>query len=79
MPPGSRGREFYTQSMRRSTESVKILSRPTALGDGSLLPGLFAAGDCDNKHSHQVVSAAAEGAMAAQAANHVLYPPLQRL
>ncbi len=43
------------------------------------LPGLFAAGDCDNKHSHQVISAAAEGAMAAQAANHVLYPPRQRL
>jgi len=43
------------------------------------LPGFFAAGDVDNKHSHQVVSAAAEGAMAAQAANHVLYPEQQRL
>ena len=43
------------------------------------LAGFFAAGDCDNKHSHQVVSAAAEGAMAAQAANHVLYPAMQRL
>jgi len=43
------------------------------------LPGFFAAGDVDNKHSHQVVSAAAEGAMAAQAANQVLYPEQQRL
>jgi thioredoxin reductase (NADPH) len=43
------------------------------------LAGFFAAGDCDSKHSHQVVTAAHEGAMAAQAANHVLYPPLQRL
>jgi thioredoxin reductase (NADPH) len=43
------------------------------------LPGFFSAGDCDNKHSHQVISAAAEGAMAAQAANHFLYPPAQRL
>ena len=43
------------------------------------LPGLFAAGDCDDKHSHQVISAAAEGAMAAQAANQALYPPRQRL
>jgi thioredoxin reductase (NADPH) len=43
------------------------------------LAGFFAAGDVDNKHSHQVISAAAEGAMAAQAANHILYPPAQRL
>jgi len=43
------------------------------------LAGFFAAGDCDSKHSHQVVTAAHEGAMAAQAANHVLYPALQRL
>jgi thioredoxin reductase (NADPH) len=43
------------------------------------LPGFFAAGDCDSKHSHQVVTAAHEGAMAALAANHVLYPPAQRL
>jgi thioredoxin reductase (NADPH) len=43
------------------------------------LAGFFAAGDCDSKHSHQVVTAAHEGAMAAQAANHVLYPPQQRL
>jgi hypothetical protein len=43
------------------------------------LPGFFAAGDCDSKHSHQVVTAAHEGAMAAQAANHVLYPAMQRL
>jgi thioredoxin reductase (NADPH) len=43
------------------------------------LPGFFAAGDVDGKHSHQVISAAHEGAMAAQAANHVLYPAVQRL
>ena len=43
------------------------------------LPGFFAAGDCDSKHSHQVVTAAHEGAMAAQAANQVLYPAAQRL
>ena len=39
----------------------------------------FAAGDVTNKHSHQVASAVHEGAQAAQAANHVLYPPFQRL
>jgi thioredoxin reductase (NADPH) len=43
------------------------------------LTAFFAAGDCDSKHSHQVVTAAHEGAMAAQAANHVLYPAQQRL
>jgi len=43
------------------------------------LPGFFAAGDVTNKHAHQVISAAHEGAMAAQAANQVLYPPYQRL
>jgi thioredoxin reductase (NADPH) len=43
------------------------------------LPGFFAAGDVTDKHSHQVVSAAHEGAQAAQAANFVLYPPRQRL
>ena len=42
-------------------------------------PRLFAAGDVTDKHSHQVISAAHEGAMAAQAANQVLYPPFQRL
>ena len=43
------------------------------------LPGFFAAGDVNDKHGHQVVSAAHEGAQAAQAANFVLYPPRQRL
>jgi thioredoxin reductase (NADPH) len=42
-------------------------------------PRLFAAGDVTDKHSHQVISAAHEGAMAAQAANQVLYPSSQRL
>ena len=43
------------------------------------LPALFAAGDVTNRHAHQVVAAVFEGAAAAMAANHVLYPPLQRL
>jgi thioredoxin reductase (NADPH) len=43
------------------------------------LRGFFAAGDVTDKHTHQVVSAAHEGAMAAQAANQVLYPPAQKL
>ena len=43
------------------------------------VPTLFAAGDVTDKHGHQVVAAAHEGAAAAMAANHVLYPPLQRL
>lgn len=43
------------------------------------LPGFFAAGDVTDKHSHQVAAAVHEGAAAAMAANHVLYPPLQRL
>jgi thioredoxin reductase (NADPH) len=43
------------------------------------LPGFFAAGDVTDKHSHQVVSAAHEGAMAAQAVNQILYPPAQKL
>jgi thioredoxin reductase (NADPH) len=42
-------------------------------------PRLFAAGDVSDKHSHQVVSAAHEGAAAAQAANQVLYPSFQQL
>jgi thioredoxin reductase (NADPH) len=43
------------------------------------LPGLFAAGDVTDRHTHQVVSAAHEGAVAAQAVNQVLYPPAQQL
>jgi thioredoxin reductase (NADPH) len=43
------------------------------------LPRLFAAGDVNNKHSHQVASAVHEGAEAAQAANHALYPEFQRV
>ena len=43
------------------------------------LPTFFAAGDVTNRHSHQVVAAVHEGAAAAMAANHVLYPALQRL
>ena len=43
------------------------------------LAAFFAAGDVTDRHSHQVVSAAHEGAMAAQAANQVLYPQAQKL
>ena len=43
------------------------------------LPTFFAAGDVRAKHSHQVAAAVQEGSAAAMAANHVLYPPLQRL
>lgn len=43
------------------------------------LPTFFAAGDVSDKHGHQVAAAVHEGAAAAMAANHVLYPPAQRL
>ena len=43
------------------------------------LPNFFAAGDVNDKHGHQVAAAVHEGATAAMSANHVLYPPLQRL
>jgi len=43
------------------------------------LPTFFAAGDVTNKHGHQVATAVHEGAQAAQAANHVLYPVRQQL
>jgi thioredoxin reductase (NADPH) len=41
--------------------------------------GFFAAGDVTSRHTHQVVSAAHEGAMAAQEANQVLYPAAQKI
>lgn len=43
------------------------------------VPAFFAAGDVSDKHGHQVAAAVHEGAAAAMSANHVLYPPLQRL
>ena len=43
------------------------------------IPGFYAAGDVSDRHSHQVATAVHEGAMAAQAANQVLYPPCQKL
>jgi thioredoxin reductase (NADPH) len=77
-------------SLYGSTPRTELLRElPVALdGNGHVriddknrtsLPAFFAAGDVDGKHSHQVISAAAEGAMAAQAANHVLYPAVQRM
>jgi thioredoxin reductase (NADPH) len=38
------------------------------------LPGVFAAGDITQLHSHQVTAAVHEGAQAASAANYYLYP-----
>ena len=42
------------------------------------VPGVFAAGDVTKVFAHQVVTAAHEGATAAQAANYDLYAPWQR-
>ncbi len=42
------------------------------------VPGVFAAGDLSKMHTHQVVSAAHEGAEAAQTANYFLYPEFQK-
>jgi thioredoxin reductase (NADPH) len=39
------------------------------------VPGVFAAGDLDRLHSHQVTTALHEGGQAASAANYYLYPP----
>lgn len=39
------------------------------------LPGVFAAGDLDRLHSHQITTAMHEGGQAASAANYYLYPP----
>lgn len=41
-------------------------------------PGIYAAGDLTRDYSHQVVAAAHEGSMAAQAINWDLYEPWQR-
>ena len=43
------------------------------------VPGFFCAGDISKMHSHQVVSAAHEGAEAAQSANYYLYAGYQKL
>jgi thioredoxin reductase (NADPH) len=40
------------------------------------IPGVFAAGDVDRLHSHQISSAVHEGGQAASAANYYLYPPI---
>ncbi|MEP7285693.1 MAG: NAD(P)/FAD-dependent oxidoreductase [Chloroflexota bacterium] len=39
------------------------------------VPGVYAAGDVDRLHSHQVSTAVHEGGQAASAANYYLYPP----
>lgn len=42
--------------------------------------GVYAAGDVDGRHSHQIAAAVHEGGQAASAANYYLYPPeLQHL
>ncbi len=43
------------------------------------IPFVYAAGDITAVHSHQIVSAAHEGSMAAQAANYDLYESYQKL
>ena len=43
------------------------------------VPGVFAAGDLSRMHTHQVITAAAEGAEAAQTANYYLYADYQKL
>ena len=40
---------------------------------------VYAAGDITRPYSHQIVTAAHEGSMAAQAANYDLYRPQQRM
>ncbi len=40
------------------------------------LPHVYAAGDVDGSHSHQVSTAVHEGGQAASAANYYLYPPM---
>ena len=39
------------------------------------VPGVYAAGDVDGRHSHQITTAVHEGGQAASAANYYLYPP----
>jgi thioredoxin reductase (NADPH) len=42
------------------------------------IPFVYAAGDVTKRYSHQIVTAAHEGSMAAQAANYDLYEPFQK-
>ena len=42
------------------------------------MPGLYAAGDATAGHSHQVTTAAHQGATAATAVNYDLYDPVER-
>jgi len=83
-------RPEYIFSLYGSEPRTELLrSLPIALtGSGhvrtdekgrSSLPNFFAAGDVNDKHGHQVAAAVHEGATAAMSANHVLYPPRQRL
>jgi thioredoxin reductase (NADPH) len=43
------------------------------------VPGLFAAGDVTDHHSHQISTALHEGTQAAAAVNYALYPRALRL
>jgi len=77
------GPDYLFSLLGSTPKTVLLRDLPVALDDRghviiddknrTSLATFFAAGDVSNKHSHQVVSAAHEGAMAAQAANHVLY------
>jgi thioredoxin reductase (NADPH) len=90
LPDGSTLRADYMFSLYGSEPRTELLAEiPVArtragyvcVDDKSRtsLPTFFAAGDVSAKHSHQVAAAVQEGSAAAMAANHVLYPPLQRL
>jgi thioredoxin reductase (NADPH) len=87
---GRRLRAYYLFSLLgqvAKTEPLRGLSLPLSpLGhvrvddkSRTRLPGFFAAGDVTDKHAHQIAAAVHEGAAAAMAANHALYPPWQKL
>ena len=87
---GERLRVDYLFSLLGSSPRIAPLEHlPVALSPVGYLrvddhqrtsvPGLFAAGDVADGHSHQVATAVHEGATAAQAANHALYPARQRI
>ena len=74
------GHSARTQELRGLDVALNPRGQVRVDDDGrTRLPTFFAAGDVTNRHTHQVVTAAHEGALAAQAANQVLYPPAQKL
>jgi thioredoxin reductase (NADPH) len=73
------GNSPRTEALRSLHVAVNRKGIRTDDKNRTSLPAFFAAGDVTDRHSHQVVTAAHEGATAAQAANQVLYPPAQKL